>query len=45
MTETPKVDVVAAGDEPRPNPDKVIRIFTDDPNIVIYWLVEDRGGK
>jgi len=44
-TEAPKVEVVAAAVEPPPKPDTVIRIFTDDPSIVIYWLVEDKGGK
>jgi anti-sigma-K factor RskA len=32
-----------AQEEP-PKPDTVVRIFTDDPNVVIYWLLDQTGG-
>ncbi len=26
------------------NPDTVVQILTDDPNVVIYWLIDQTGG-
>jgi anti-sigma factor RsiW len=34
---------VAVIDKPKP-PDTVMKILTDDPNVVIYWLIEQTGG-
>ncbi len=29
---------------PTPKPDTLVQILTDDPNVVIYWLIDQTGG-
>jgi len=36
--------IVAAQPEARPAKPLLMKLFTDDPNIVIYWLLDDSGG-
>jgi hypothetical protein len=43
-TETEQMAMATAVKDESPTEDLVVKLVTDDPDIVIYWLVERNGG-